>query len=379
MVDAGLGEKQVTLELEEQPLDRVLGSLARHLGTNYHQASPTLYFIGATRPQDRSVLVRRVRGLGSDQISQAISTVGTDTKIAVYPDGLIVVSGLPETLQRVSQVLDEIESSRPGVWVVQLYLVTMTRDDLTELGLDVTPALDVALTYGIGSQGISAGELNVGLSALLTAARSRSSMGITAEPLFYLIDGEQGHFERATTIPIAKRSVSDQGTVTTTGYQSFQAGTFVDVSLREMAGGAVRLEYDIELSILRSVTEDGFPSSDNRGYSGKSLCQSGGVYLLGAIDLTEDRTGRGTWLHSGVRESHSAEVMQIWARCVAVQGPAFSCGTAENVSIDVLTRSNQLELTSSAPGVSESSIKTESNEAAEELPLPNPLRKESQE
>lgn len=375
VTDANLGQRQVALELKNQPLDQVLASIARHLGTNYHQASPSLYFLGATRPQDEAVLVRRVRGLKADQIQAAIRTVSSSVAVQAFPDGLVVCSDLPETLSRVSDVLDQIEASRPGVWVVQLYLVTMSRDDMTDLGLDITPALDVALAYGVGSGGVSSGHLDVGLSALLTAARERSTMGVTAEPLFYLIDGESSVFERATQIPIARRAVSDQGTVTVTGYDTFKAGTLVTVEIREVAGQAVRLTYQLELSSLRAVTSDGFPSSDRRTYNGVSHLQSGGVYLLGSIDLTEERQGRGTWLHTGISESNSAEVMQIWARAVAVQGPAMR---AEQCSIGPIARLNDFSQAAELPGEAETLEISELLEDSKNNMVQNPLRKESQ-
>lgn len=372
VTDATVGKSMVTMELQDQPLDQVLSSLARHLNTHYHQVSPSLYFLGAIREQDEAVLVRRVRGLSAVQIMDAVETVSVKIGVTAYADGLVVCSGIPDSLRQVSDVFDQIEASRPGVWCVQLYLVTMTRDDMTELGLDLVPALDVALTYGVGSNSVSAGKLNVGLSALLSAARNRSTMAVTAEPLFYLVDGEKATFERATEVPIPRRTVSDQGTVTTTGYDKFKAGTVVEVAVREVAGGSIRLSYDLELSSLRAMSSDGFPSSDRRTYNGVSHVQSGGTYLLGSIDLTEERTGRGTWLHSGILESHTAEVMQIWARAVTVQGPAL---VPEQNSIAVVARSEPGELRPGHAGEPETPAFPDS---LVETPPLNPLRKGSQ-
>ncbi|MEW4454177.1 hypothetical protein AB1L30_16000 [Bremerella sp. JC817] len=264
------------------------------------------------------MLVRRVGGLSAGEIQDAIKTVVGSAGVTVFADGLIVVADTPAVLERVVQVLDGVEASLPASWVAQLYLVSMSRSDLHDFGLDVTPALDVSLAYGVGSLTDTSGAVQVGLNALLEAVQERSSMDVTASPMFYLLDGRRSTYRQTTEILLPERTVSDQGTVTTTGFRPYDTGVIYDVTLRENSNGSARMTVSVELSELRSISSDGTPTADRRRYEGEAICRSGGVYLIAQVEQQRQLKGRRSWLHSGWRDNEQGEILQLWARVVRV-------------------------------------------------------------
>jgi hypothetical protein len=304
----------------EQPVSLVLDAMARQLHVEVHRQSERLYFVGDLRPEDRAVLVRRVRGLEQQEIKQAVGTiVGGGTSVKAFPDGLLVVADKAAVLSRVEELIQGIESAGRPAWAVQLFLVTMTDDDLAEMGFDINPSVDVAVSYAsAAAAGVPAVELSSGLEAVLKAARERSTMRLVAEPFFYMVDGDKAEYNRVRILAVPTSTITETGNFLTTGYQPFQAGTTVHVGIREVGERAVLLACDVTLSDLRNVTAEGFPESDSRQYQTKALCHTGGVYLLGSINLEERRRSRGNWLHLGRSTDTGREVMQIWCRCVAV-------------------------------------------------------------
>jgi hypothetical protein len=241
---------------------------------------------------------------------------------------LLLLVDSSENVARVAALLDRIEGTARPQWAIQLHLVTLSQRDILDLGLDTTPALDLAVSQAAGSSaGVSPVRLDASLRTVLRAAQDRSTVSVTAQPLFLLLDGERAEFTRGTSIPIPRRAVSDQGTVTTTGYEHVQVGTNVAVEIREQTADAVRLTLSVDLSDLVEVTVDGLPRTDRRSYNASCSVVSGGTYLVASIEIGENREGRGTWLHWGDRRDNSQEVLQVWARAMAVSGPALSASS----------------------------------------------------
>lgn len=322
--DQALLEKRVTLDLKGQNLGEALSIIARLVRAECVEIDG-LWFVGQLRASDKALLVRRVRGMTQGEVEQAVRTLVTEGgSLTTYKDGLLILAESAEVVRRVNELLNQIESNPRPQWAVQLYLVTLSQRDVLDLGLDTVPALDLAVSQAVGSvQQIEPVKLNASLRTVLQAANERSSVAITAQPLFLLLDGERAEFQRGTRIPIPQRTVSDQGTVTTTGFTFVESGTSVKVEIRELSARSVRLDCNLELSDLVEVTADGAPRSDVRSYHAAAAVESGGTYLLASIEIGRRRSGRGTWLHMGLVDDQSQEVLQVWARCQSVTGEAL--------------------------------------------------------
>ena len=265
------------------------------------------------------MLVRRVRGPTQKDIRSAVETlVDNGASVETFADGLLVVADKAAVLARVNELIDGIEAAGRPAWAVQLYLVTLTNDDLNELGFDVTPTVEVGVDFANAAARGSSLDASAGLSAVLRAARERNTSHVIAEPFFYLVDGEQAEFKRVRRVPIPISTLTETGQFITSAYESFEVGTEVNVNVREVGPAAILLRCDVVIADLRSVSSEGFPESDSREYRSAAVCHSGGVYLVGSIDISEDRASHSTWLRFGERAKRGSEVMQIWARCVSV-------------------------------------------------------------
>lgn len=332
VLDQRLLAQRVALNVWNEDARVVAGLVARSLGVQLVERDG-VWIIGAQEPGDLAVMVRTVRGRTGDEIERAARTViNMDGHVAAYPDGLLVVVDSAEAVARCAALLDRMEAARRPQWAVQLYLVTLSQRDVIDLGLDVTPAVDLAVAQAAGSAaGIPATQLQASLRAVLRAAQERSTVSITAQPLFLLLDGEEAKFNRGTQILIPRtmtRFPDGGGQERTTDFEPVDTGTIVRVKIREVAADAVRLETHIELSDVVEVNSEGIPRTDRRSWSGPCVVTSGGTYLLTSIEIGQRRRGRGTLLHLGRMDDDSQEVLQVWCRCEAVAGPVRHSGTA---------------------------------------------------
>lgn len=335
IAEAALDNRNVTVDVMDEPVDQVLSVVAKRLGVALTRTG-RVYYLGSLSAEDRGVLVRRVRRLSDIELSAAISVVLSDIgRVQSYPDGLVVVGDRVEVLQRVSEIIDEVEDSEAPSWVVQLYVVSLGERKARELGVDVQPGLE--LSYLLASSGgdpaslvkaaTSGFNVSGSLDAVLQASLERSGVEVMADPLMLIADGAEARFVRGDSIPIPQRTISDQGTVTTTDFSFVQTGLEVLADVREMSAGRARLTIDVRLSTVRDMVEDA-PVTSDETFSGVSIIESGGVYLLGSL-RREDRVQSriGGWGLGWLNRSESS-LLQVWARAYRVAGPVEG-GTRE--------------------------------------------------
>jgi type II secretory pathway component GspD/PulD (secretin) len=286
-----------------------------------------LFYVGELRPEDNGVLVRRVGRLSSDDLRGAIAVLLSEHgKTQVQADGLVIVGDRVEVLQRVDDLLTRIDAAESVCWVVQLYLISMSDGDILDLGLDVTPALEVAATMASASNGLDLvpkTSLKGGLNVVLRAARERSSVSLVGEPLFLLADGARGRVGSGQRVPVVQRAVSNQGTVTTTGYQFIDTGLQINVLLRELSAGAARLELKAESSSVLEYRET-LPILQKDDFEGTAVISSGGVYLVGSLERTAHDKRQTSPFRIAAKDSEQGQVLQIWARAYRVGGPVGS-------------------------------------------------------
>lgn len=322
MVGDGLENKLLTMEVRNQPIEDVLALLARRMDVTMRREG-NLYFIGALKPEDKGILVRRVRRAKVEQLQQALSVfAGEHGKSAQFTDGLVVVGDTVEVLKRVSEMLDLVEASDAPVWIVQLHLVSYSRAAADELGINVEPAAKAGLAFASGSlagavqSGLS---LSASLDTVLQVAFSRDDVSVTAAPMFLLCDGTKAEFVQGDRLPIPKRSVSNEGTVQTVGYEYVQTGVQVELLLREFTTDSARIELLVNMSDLKRMVEEA-PVTGEEKFKTDAIVRAGGVYLLGTLVKDRKQGRQELGFQSGDYVLQSAQVVQVWGQCYRIAG-----------------------------------------------------------
>jgi len=330
VADEQLDSRTVTLEASDVTLAELLGTVARRLGVQIGRVGSTWY-LGQLRGEDRGVLVRRVRRLSQEGVKSAVDVMLSDAgKLSTFPDGLLVCGDRVEVLERIRDLLDRVEASGAESWAVQLYLISLSESKATELGINSQPLIE--LSYALASKsnglGLSATtpedikKLSSALTSVLKASASSQDIRIVAQPLFLLLDGESSKFSSGISIPIPKRSVSDQGTVTTQGYEFVNSGLDCDASIREVSAQLVRFKVAVELGQLQGFVEQAPIRSKDR-FETVAVLSSGGVYLLGS--LTRDEQARNisgplALLPTNKKSDEKHVQVQVWAKVFRVAG-----------------------------------------------------------
>ncbi|NLF41687.1 MAG: hypothetical protein GX587_03235, partial [Bacteroidales bacterium] len=237
-----------------------------------------------------------------------------------YDDGLVVIGDTVEVLRRVAEMLDGIDSAPSNSWVVQMFIVDL-QDELSEtFGVDVTLDSELALnlaesTRSSGSYAAANGVLN----SIIKAEREKSSINMVARPMFVLMDGGNARFTSGQRVPIPKKVVSDNGTVSTSGFEYIQTGLDFGCSVRESTIDTCKLEVDVNISSITGYVENSAPITNSQDFSTTAYVKTGGVYLLGSVKkATQSNTTSGIF---GTLKGQAdlKGTVQIWGKCYKIK------------------------------------------------------------
>lgn len=326
VIDAALDNVPVTIDVIDVPISQVLSAAARRLNVQVAK-SGTVWFVGTLRAEDRGLLVRKVSRLDREGLNHVIGTMSSDMGRSIaFADGVVVVADRVDTLTRINELFDQVESSPVDLWCVQLYLINRNHAKDSDFGFDFEPALDIAYAFSSGSGALGAANtaldglsLTAGFDALLRASQTHEALSLEASPMFLLLDGRTAKFSDATQQPIPTRTVSAEGTVTTTGYQFVDVGLVITVGVRDLGQDRGQLDLNIDLKSLISMVEDA-PVTAGQTFETSVVCRSGGVYLLGTMDRLQQGGSTSGPIQAALTTTKRRSTTQVWARLFRIAG-----------------------------------------------------------
>ena len=315
--DQSLDAQVVSVNVTETDVEDVLSAVARRAGVDITEQGG-LFYLGALKPQDRAILVRKVKRLTADEIRDMVQTLASEVgRVSASADGLVVVGDRVRVLQNIHSMFSQVERAETNTWVLQMYLISGSNTSARELGLDTSATLDIAATLANSRSKVDAlGAFN----AVLKSARSNSRYEIIAEPMMLITDGGSSSIQDGETIPIPRRTVSDAGTVNTTGYDYVETGVVVNTGLREMSSTAATCQIEVRMTQVTSYV-DSAPITSGQTFKTTAVLESGGTYLVGSLSRQSQNNDRsGAFVNTFKATKDSAANVEIWLRCYRIKG-----------------------------------------------------------
>ncbi len=272
----------VDVELVAVPVSEALQAIARRVGGQVARVG-SVFYLGELRPEDRGILVRACSRLSRDElVTWCAALVSEAGRSAVTADGVMVLADRVEVLERVSRALDDLEAAPAESWVCQLYIVGISEAKALQFGLDVVPTaqLSASSLSSSGAAAVNSWRALFSAKGALTWTSSDSGVSLVAEPTFVLVDGLKGNYHRGVTIPVAKKTVSPEGTVSVSGYDQVETGFTAAVTCRAVGGRRARVDLDIRDSQVSGYVNDEAPIVDSEQTAGGAYVESGQMSLL---------------------------------------------------------------------------------------------------
>jgi hypothetical protein len=137
--------------------------------------------------------------------------------------------------------------------------------------------------------------------------------------MFIVSDGEKAAFVQGDRVPIPRRTVSPEGTVTTAGFDYVQTGVNVELTLRETDERAARVDVVVNMSDVKRFVEEA-PVTGEEQFQTGAVIKAGGVYLLGTLVKDRSRGRNALGWQSQEYLTWEAQVVQVWAHTYRIGG-----------------------------------------------------------
>lgn len=305
-----IDDRPVTVDIVHQGVDGILSVVARRLGVQVTRAA-NVYYLGSLGPEDRGVLVRRVSRLRGPELTESVKTLLSENGRAVaFDDGLVVVGDKVEILQRVNELFEGIENAPADSWFVQTYLLSFHTEKMMEYGIDVSidAVADIAIFGG--------GDTRDGFFSLaIKAAQSDSLVSILTSPFFVIADGGSASYVSGQNVPIPRRTVSDAGTVSTTGFDFQQTGLQFGLSLRQAQQGKAHIEFAFESSTIVDYI-DVAPVTLTEKFTSSFSIIAGDPYLVGSVNTVQESNRVKGW--GSQKRAEEGDILQVWVRAYKI-------------------------------------------------------------
>jgi type II secretory pathway component GspD/PulD (secretin) len=324
ITDEGLENRLVTFEVKDIRADKVLTALARRLNVAVSRDGD-LFHIGTIRPEDRAVFITNCARLKAEEAKETVKTVmSKDGKCLTFQDGLIIIADKVELIGKIASLIERIKEAKTDTWVVQFQIINYSHNSQNELGLDASGNFGLA---------VAASENTEGIGLQISRAISSGKARLITQPLMLIEDGTSAKLSDGETIPIPQKTVSAEGTVTTTGVSYKSTGTSLDVYIRDMGDGLARLTVKVDISNTTGYVE-GFPITKGQTSEFTTAISAGRPYLVCNMSqdfeskeksfslsgMLGDVTGNAFSLNPNKSDQKNNSLTQIWVRAYKIGG-----------------------------------------------------------
>lgn len=219
----------------------------------------------------------------------------------------VIVADIPDRIGKFEALADVLSAPR-SQWLVEAKFIEIASGWERRLGAEfrASGALNATFSAEDLLDPVRGGALLVELLAEASAGSTDARMVATTR--VHCIDGRTAKSDYGQRTPVPRRSVSDQGTVTTVGYDIIETGVILDVAVRELPDGSALLSVIPEVSSVTGYIDDAPIVSQSR-VEVEGIVPSGGVLLVGGLDTrsSSSEVGGGAGTAFGLRERRDSE------------------------------------------------------------------------
>ncbi|MEM9346436.1 MAG: hypothetical protein AAGB26_07455 [Planctomycetota bacterium] len=254
---------------------------------------PKTYYIGTPSKNDLVAEVFYVTSESAEQYVEAVELIGTENANATFIGDTLVVTDTPDGMRRITKLFDALGSAR-GQWIVEVRYVEVTKTASSQLGIDWSLSGTATLKADAGDvTSLAQNGLALVLEGVASADAEDTGVRLIESTQLLCIEGDTARMQIGQTTPIARRSVSDQGTVTVTGFDEIDTGTLLKLDVRSEPDGRLRMIIDYELSNITGFVSDN-PIRTRRRVESSAVLAPGGTLILGGFtSQRESDTDRG--------------------------------------------------------------------------------------
>jgi hypothetical protein len=211
-----------------------------------------------------------------DELASAINNILPDGTSVLVANGKVVVGGTNSVVDQASAIAQLVGSHKPSSWYVDVCILSMADNWATNFG--ITGSIGGIVNFNAD------GDPNILESVLNGSWNIQSGGGIDSVVLrtsVILLSGTKSFVRSVEEIPVPRTTVSPQGTVTVSGYDTVNAGITLSLDCIAVDNG-LRVAINPEVSDIQGYVGDR-PLITRREVSSNVIIKDGDVVLLSGL------------------------------------------------------------------------------------------------
>ncbi len=283
-----LDEKTISVEFFNATCEEIINAISQRFDVKYELNGNT-YFVGSLKDEETSYLVRKINGLKYEDMKTGLETMKTTkSKVYVTQQGILFYSDRASNIKKIETVLSDLENIQINTWVVQFFIIQFVDDKSFNFGMENATSGDISLLLkNFIKPDLNMGDLAFRMSAVLSGKDTGSK--VISSPMILATQGTKAIWNDGSEIPVPNKTVSDSGTVTTSGYTRLQTGLQIECTLYETKTGAL-MDLTIEDSSILNYIEYS-PVLNKIKLQSQFQLNENSVYLIGELRRKKNSDG----------------------------------------------------------------------------------------
>lgn len=285
-------DEPMTLRVIDADGEGILRAVADRLGMAVEYSDGVVRFLPATESRSEGYVLLLPGYEDPDEVANALTGLGGSGTVVKRLGGRVMVTGSAQALSAVEEFAAQLARGPDG-WLLEVRVFQVSDTLRRDLGLDVAVTLLArsGLRAGAGFEELETPAGGLLIDALVEATGAARDVDSWAELLsvgtLFLLEGTDARLQSGSVVPVPRRTVSNEGTVTTTGFDFIDTGITVEASGRRVPDGLL-LTLTPRLSSVTGFVE-GAPIREERSVSGTMVIASGQTVLLSGLESGSSR------------------------------------------------------------------------------------------
>lgn len=251
--------------------------------------SPDTYLVG--KPESADLVVRVFTLPDAELVNDAktaISTIGSEAVEVSLVGDRAVVKDTVDGMRRIEMMFNALLAAE-GQYVVEVQFIELNRALTRRLGVDWNLSGVMQFDASLAKNVVDTNAvLSTVLQATIEADEEQRHAKLLTSATLHCIEGKDAELQTGTTTPVPLRTVSSEGTVSTTGYEQINTGLLLKVGVNREPAGRLRVTVEPELSQVIGEVE-GAPIRSRRRLRTAAVIEPGGVIIVGGT-LVQNHT-----------------------------------------------------------------------------------------
>lgn len=212
-----------------------------------------------------------------NELKNVLEEILDDSASVSISDGNIVVGGTENTIKQSQLISELVGNQQPNLWQVQICILSMSHNWQTEFGISGDVGGIIKLETGDENENI----LNAILNGYWSADMSGGIDDVILRTSLVLLEGKESSIQSTEEIPVPQRTVSPEGTISISGYETVSSGISIKLLATAVPVGIRVLIQPEVADLIRFVDEK--PIIARRGISTTVIVEHDSTILLSGL------------------------------------------------------------------------------------------------